>query len=150
MWDSQQWASHGFHVSSSQIIVEIFAIRSSIYHLQGIPNFCYVKCNNLSSILFYVNIHVWPFSGLLLCSPKLGLKEVYDWMVKSLAIAFKCSISQSFFYDLLSLLFSSIACSVVLFPVAVTFFVTWWFIQFVDGFFSPLYAQLGIDIFGMI
>ncbi|KAL0378402.1 UNVERIFIED_CONTAM: protein LIKE COV 2 [Sesamum radiatum] len=36
---------------------------------------------------------------------------------------------------------------VVLFPVAVTFFVTWWFIQFVDGFFSPLYAQLGVDIF---
>ncbi|KAK6125733.1 hypothetical protein DH2020_040525 [Rehmannia glutinosa] len=28
-------------------------------------------------------------------------------------------------------------------------FVTWWFIQFVDGFFSPLYAQLGIDIFGL-
>ncbi|BBH05496.1 like COV 2, partial [Prunus dulcis] len=39
--------------------------------------------------------------------------------------------------------------NVVLFPVAVTFFVTWWFIQFVDGFFSPLYAQLGIDIFGL-
>jgi hypothetical protein len=38
--------------------------------------------------------------------------------------------------------------SVVLFPVAVTFFVTWWFVQFVDGFFSPLYAQLGVDIFG--
>uniref|UniRef100_A0A1D1Z227 ATP synthase subunit alpha n=2 Tax=Anthurium amnicola TaxID=1678845 RepID=A0A1D1Z227_9ARAE len=38
---------------------------------------------------------------------------------------------------------------VVLFPVAVTFFVTWWFIQFVDGFFSPLYAKLGIDIFGL-
>ncbi|KAF3678068.1 protein LIKE COV 2 [Capsicum chacoense] len=38
---------------------------------------------------------------------------------------------------------------VVLFPVAVTFFVTWWFIQFVDGFFSPLYEQLGIDIFGL-
>ncbi|XP_047314812.1 protein LIKE COV 2-like [Impatiens glandulifera] len=37
----------------------------------------------------------------------------------------------------------------VLFPVAVTFFVTWWFIQFVDGFFSPLYDQLGIDIFGL-
>nr|CAB3478953.1 unnamed protein product [Digitaria exilis] len=36
---------------------------------------------------------------------------------------------------------------VVLFPVAVTFFITWWFIQFVDGFFSPLYAKLGIDIF---
>lgn len=39
-------------------------------------------------------------------------------------------------------------CSVVLFPVAVTFFITWWFIQFVDGFFSPLYAKLGVDIFG--
>jgi uncharacterized membrane protein len=39
-------------------------------------------------------------------------------------------------------------CSVVLFPVAVTFFITWWFIQFVDGFFSPLYAKIGIDIFG--
>jgi uncharacterized membrane protein len=39
-------------------------------------------------------------------------------------------------------------CSVVLFPVAVTFFITWWFIQFVDGFFSPLYAKLGINIFG--
>lgn len=38
---------------------------------------------------------------------------------------------------------------VVLFPVAVTFFVTWWFIQFVDGFFSPLYERLGIDIFGL-
>lgn len=38
---------------------------------------------------------------------------------------------------------------VVLFPVAVTFFFTWWFIQFVDGFFSPLYARLGIDIFGL-
>ncbi|ONM36143.1 Protein LIKE COV 2 [Zea mays] len=39
--------------------------------------------------------------------------------------------------------------SVVLFPVAVTFFITWWFIQFVDGFFSPLYAKIGIDIFGL-
>ncbi|XP_002524305.2 protein LIKE COV 2 [Ricinus communis] len=38
---------------------------------------------------------------------------------------------------------------VVLFPVAVTFLVTWWFIQFVDGFFSPLYAKLGVDIFGL-
>lgn len=38
---------------------------------------------------------------------------------------------------------------VVLFPVAVTFFITWWFIQFVDGFFSPLYEHLGFDIFGL-
>ncbi|AQK93578.1 Protein LIKE COV 2 [Zea mays] len=38
---------------------------------------------------------------------------------------------------------------VVLLPIAVTFFITWWFIQFVDGFFSPLYAKLGFDIFGL-
>ncbi|KAL6506606.1 Protein LIKE COV 2 [Orobanche hederae] len=38
---------------------------------------------------------------------------------------------------------------VVLFPVAVTFFITWWFIQFVDGFFSPIYERLGIEIFGL-
>nr|GMD91153.1 protein LIKE COV 2-like [Ipomoea batatas] len=38
---------------------------------------------------------------------------------------------------------------VVLFPVAVTFFVTWWFIQFVDGFFSPIYERLGINVFGL-
>ncbi|CDP11424.1 unnamed protein product [Coffea canephora] len=38
---------------------------------------------------------------------------------------------------------------VVLFPVAVTFYITWWFIQFVDGFFSPIYERLGIDIFGI-
>ncbi|KAF7038796.1 LOW QUALITY PROTEIN: hypothetical protein CFC21_048917 [Triticum aestivum] len=36
---------------------------------------------------------------------------------------------------------------VVLFPVAFTFFITWWFVQFVDGFFSPLYAKLGVNIF---
>ncbi|KAG6625971.1 protein LIKE COV 2-like isoform X1 [Carya illinoinensis] len=38
---------------------------------------------------------------------------------------------------------------VVLFPVAVTFLFTWWFIQFVDGFFSPIYASLGVNIFGL-
>ncbi|EEF28880.1 conserved hypothetical protein [Ricinus communis] len=38
---------------------------------------------------------------------------------------------------------------VVLFPIAVTFFITWWLIQFVDGFFSPIYERLGIDIFGL-
>ncbi|KAG6399678.1 hypothetical protein SASPL_141159 [Salvia splendens] len=39
---------------------------------------------------------------------------------------------------------------IVLFPAAVTFFVTWWFVQFVDGFFSPLYEQLGIEIFDKV
>ncbi|MQL81222.1 hypothetical protein Taro_013677 [Colocasia esculenta] len=27
------------------------------------------------------------------------------------------------------------------------FYITWWFIHFVDGFFSPIYTQLGINIF---
>ncbi|EXB94678.1 hypothetical protein L484_001886 [Morus notabilis] len=39
--------------------------------------------------------------------------------------------------------------SVILLPIAITFYITWWFIHFVDGFFSPIYAQLGIDIFGL-
>ncbi|KAK1418545.1 hypothetical protein QVD17_27690 [Tagetes erecta] len=38
---------------------------------------------------------------------------------------------------------------VILLPMAITFYVTWWFIHFVDGFFSPIYVQLGIDIFGV-
>ncbi|GMH23808.1 hypothetical protein Nepgr_025651 [Nepenthes gracilis] len=38
---------------------------------------------------------------------------------------------------------------VILFPIAVTFYITWWIIHLVDGFFSPIYAQLGIEIFGL-
>lgn len=38
---------------------------------------------------------------------------------------------------------------VILFPIAITFYITWWFIHFVDGFFSPIFAQLGINIFGL-
>lgn len=38
----------------------------------------------------------------------------------------------------------------ILFPIAITFYITWGFIHFVDGFFSPIYAHLGIDIFGML
>ncbi|KAF2293143.1 hypothetical protein GH714_037911 [Hevea brasiliensis] len=56
--------------------------------------------------------------GLLLCSPKLGLKEVYDWM----------------------------CCT---FPHSGDIFITWWLVQFVDGFFSPIYERLGIDVFGL-
>ncbi|KAL9841333.1 hypothetical protein AtNW77_Chr2g0238001 [Arabidopsis thaliana] len=37
---------------------------------------------------------------------------------------------------------------VILLPIAITFYITWWFIHFVDGFFSPIYAQLGINVFG--
>ncbi|KAI3500087.1 hypothetical protein L2E82_18476 [Cichorium intybus] len=38
---------------------------------------------------------------------------------------------------------------VILFPIAITFYVTWWFIHFVDGFFSPVLTLLGINIFGL-
>ncbi|KAJ8637568.1 protein CONTINUOUS VASCULAR RING 1 [Cinnamomum micranthum f. kanehirae] len=38
---------------------------------------------------------------------------------------------------------------VILFPIAITFYITWWFVHFVDGFFSPIYTQLGINIFGL-
>ena len=39
-------------------------------------------------------------------------------------------------------------CSVILLPLAITFYVTWGFVHFVDGFFSPVYDHLGINIFG--
>nr|XP_043607622.1 protein LIKE COV 1-like [Erigeron canadensis] len=38
---------------------------------------------------------------------------------------------------------------VILSPIAITFYVTWWFIQFGDWLFSPIYYILGIDIFGL-
>ncbi|KAJ4714426.1 protein LIKE COV 1-like [Melia azedarach] len=38
---------------------------------------------------------------------------------------------------------------VILFPIAITFYITWWFIRFVDGVFSPIYAHLGINVFGL-
>ncbi|WCJ30197.1 hypothetical protein M5689_011770 [Euphorbia peplus] len=38
---------------------------------------------------------------------------------------------------------------VILLPIAVTFYITWGFIRFVDGFFSPVYEHLGINIFGL-
>ncbi|XP_022976353.1 protein LIKE COV 1-like isoform X1 [Cucurbita maxima] len=36
---------------------------------------------------------------------------------------------------------------VILMPIAITFYITWGFIRFVDGFFSPIYAHLGINVF---
>ncbi|XP_031109984.1 protein LIKE COV 3-like [Ipomoea triloba] len=38
---------------------------------------------------------------------------------------------------------------VILFPIAITFYITWWFIYFVDSFFSPIYTHLGINVFGL-
>lgn len=89
-------------------------------------------------------------SGLLCCSSELGFEEVYDWMVINWSQNFINLFRYFFplFYPLLIFLLINMNCSVVLFPVAVTFFITWWFIQFVDGFFSPIYERLGIEIFG--
>uniref|UniRef100_A0A0E0BSS3 Protein LIKE COV 3 n=1 Tax=Oryza glumipatula TaxID=40148 RepID=A0A0E0BSS3_9ORYZ len=39
--------------------------------------------------------------------------------------------------------------SVILLPIAITFYTTWWFIRVVDGFFSPIYIHLGINVFGL-
>jgi uncharacterized membrane protein len=38
---------------------------------------------------------------------------------------------------------------VILLPIAVTFYITWWFIRFFDGFFSPIYESLGIHVIGL-
>ncbi|KAI4313674.1 hypothetical protein L6164_026633 [Bauhinia variegata] len=38
---------------------------------------------------------------------------------------------------------------VILLPLAITFYVTWGFIRLVDGFFSPIYRHVGINIFGL-
>ncbi|GAQ92469.1 COV-like protein [Klebsormidium nitens] len=39
---------------------------------------------------------------------------------------------------------------VILFPMVVTFYIAWWFLNFFDGFFSPLYeATIGFHVFGL-
>lgn len=40
--------------------------------------------------------------------------------------------------------------SAILFPIAVTVYVTWWFLDFFDAFFSPLYKKVvGFEVFGL-
>ncbi|KAK6938798.1 Protein CONTINUOUS VASCULAR RING 1-like [Dillenia turbinata] len=39
--------------------------------------------------------------------------------------------------------------NVILLPIAITFYITWGFFHFVDGFFSPIYLYLGINVFGL-
>lgn len=51
---------------------------------------------------------------------------------------------------LLNLSLWGFVCSVILLPIAITFYITWGFIRFVDGFFSPIYNHLGINIFGKL
>ncbi|XP_026390643.1 protein LIKE COV 1-like [Papaver somniferum] len=38
---------------------------------------------------------------------------------------------------------------VILLPIAITVYITWGVIRFIDGFFSPVYSHLGINIFGL-
>ncbi|XP_039024576.1 protein LIKE COV 1-like [Hibiscus syriacus] len=38
---------------------------------------------------------------------------------------------------------------VILFPLGITFYVSWGLIHLVDGFFSPVFDHLGINIFGL-
>lgn len=38
---------------------------------------------------------------------------------------------------------------VILFPIAITFYVTWWIVAFFDSIFRPAYDYLGIDFFGV-
>lgn len=61
---------------------------------------------------------------------------------------FSCSSSfRTIFFGSYLLAFDPFR-SVILLPIAITFYITWWFIHFVDGFFSPIYDHLGINIFG--
>ncbi|KAG0607708.1 hypothetical protein M758_8G048600 [Ceratodon purpureus] len=41
-----------------------------------------------------------------------------------------------------------VVCAILL-PIAVTFYITWWFIRFFDGFFSPIYEYLGFHVIGL-
>ncbi|CAN1814148.1 Protein LIKE COV 3 [Linum perenne] len=68
-------------------------------------------------------------------SPAISLEQAFSKLVRSWA--WKKFITGSDY------------CSVILLPIAITFCVTWWFIRFVDSFFSPIYALLGIDVFGL-
>ncbi|KAG6418865.1 hypothetical protein SASPL_121071 [Salvia splendens] len=81
-------------------------------------------------------LHLCNNADILQSCEELGFEEVHDWMNC-------CSSAHMLYAPALSF------CSVILLPIAITFYVTWWFIHFVDGFFSPIYAQLGIDIFGL-
>lgn len=41
-------------------------------------------------------------------------------------------------------------CSAVLLPIVLTVYIMWWFLEFFDGFFSPLYDFLfGFHVFGL-
>ncbi|XP_048335848.1 protein LIKE COV 3 isoform X2 [Ziziphus jujuba] len=52
-------------------------------------------------------------------------------------------------FHLLLLRITTLEKSVILLPIAITCYVTWWFIHLVDGLFSPVFVHLGIDIFGL-
>ncbi|PSS19512.1 Protein LIKE COV like [Actinidia chinensis var. chinensis] len=79
---------------------------------------------------------------------------ISDSFVQNTLLCMSCGVDCVFYQACYAVLQSWVSKKfmtgcMVLFPVAVTFFVTWWFIQFFDGFFSPIYERLGIDIFGL-
>ena len=75
------------------------------------------------------------------------MEEVYVWMVRTSSSYEYCSLHLHVIPEP-ELRTRSVACSVILLPIAITFYTTWWFIRFVDGFFSPIYVHLGIHLFG--
>ncbi|CAD6267842.1 unnamed protein product [Miscanthus lutarioriparius] len=73
---------------------------------------------------FVERLLLFVFHGVFESDTELGMEEVHVWMVRT-------------------------SSSVILLPIAITFYTTWWFIRFVDGFFSPIYVHLGIHLFGL-
>ncbi|KAG5406157.1 hypothetical protein IGI04_012276 [Brassica rapa subsp. trilocularis] len=77
-------------------------------------------------------------------------KLIRSWASKKFMTGWYGTSLLSFLLNVIVLIHKVLSfSSVILLPMAITFYVTWWFIHFVDGFFSPIYAQLGIDIFGL-
>ena len=110
-------------------------------------------CSNEIPLLFIYHLTIWLFLPSGICANLL-----FDELRNLLALVLKvnicvygilsCRISIVIYNAVIAVADSYLFCSVILLPIAITFYITWWFIHFVDGFFSPIYAQLGIEIFG--
>ncbi|MCO5550793.1 hypothetical protein L7F22_004284 [Adiantum nelumboides] len=90
--------------------------------------------------------------------PRIDLKSGYHQTMIALGDVYKTAFRTTFglfeflaFHAVLRSWASKkfVSGCVILLPIAVTFYITWWFVKFVDGFFSPLYARLGVHIFGL-
>ena len=131
---------------------------------RNIPWFSIIRCkvlitgNFLCPLHFQIISHIYVPSSSLLSPDFLSVSLALNL---ALHVSFVCNLqlccmnlffhvpatyTKTFYLLSFYLLWIS---SVILFPIAITFYITWWFIHFVDGFFSPIYAQLGINIFGI-